>query len=61
MGSRGAERETQMRRGDHHHGSVSRLAEKFQVRRAKTPTVSDRCLGFSLDIAWQDLNGQVTF
>ena len=35
-----------MRRGDHHHGSVSRLAEKFQVKRAKTPTVSNRRLGF---------------
>ena len=43
-----------MRRGDYHHGSVSRLAEKFQVRKAKTPTVSDRCLGFSLNL--EDFN-----
>ena len=43
------------------YGNVSRLVEELQVRRAKTPTISDRCLGFSLNIAWQNLNGQVTF
>ncbi len=35
-----------MRRRDHHHGSVSRLVEELQVRKAKPPTVGDRCLGF---------------
>ena len=35
-----------MCRGDHHHGSVSRLVEEFQVRKAKAPTISNRCLGF---------------
>lgn len=33
---------------------------ELQVRRAKAPTISDRCLGFSLNIAWQNLNGRVT-
>ena len=47
--------------GTNLHGNVSRLVEELQVRRAKTPTISDRCLGFSLNIAWQNLNGQVTF
>ena len=46
MGSQGAERETQMCRRDNLHGNVSRLAEKIQVKRAKTPTVSNRRLGF---------------
>ena len=35
-----------MCRRDNLHGNVSRLAEKFQVKRAKTPTVSNRRLGF---------------
>ena len=35
-----------MRRWDNLHGNVSRLAEKFQVRKAKAPTISNRRLGF---------------